>query len=126
MTRKTVRTAGGMIQVPGRHLGRARRMRRKRRLQPSEMLAEPQHWMPCNLCGGLFVFTGKGPRDHLLVYMGKRMCWWCKSRDGKKQIQYMVLVEKMAEQIACLKDNEENCKCLTCTARRVVARDSTT
>lgn len=122
-----------MIRVGNRHLGRARKYRRKKKSRKQEMSsAEPQHWEPCNICGGMFVFA-KLPENE---YMGKKYCAWCAGRDAKKQIQYMVLVEKLAK-VPCfqllrqqpMQDQprvlavEEGCKCLSCIARRIARRD---
>lgn len=133
------RTTGGIIRVGGRHLGRARRYRKRNKnttLNQSRQAQEAIFWEPCNICGGNFNYAAC-PEN---VFMSKHYCGWCAGRDPKRQIQYMVLVEKMAEQIKCLKpagripfgDKErekwekerENCKCLSCTARRVVRRDT--
>ena len=131
-----------MVKIGGRHLGRARRYKRKNKTLAAAT-AEPKFWMSCNICGGAFVYANSdGDPDYVEkhTYMGKRFCSWCASRDAKKQIQYMVLVEKLAEQIPCLKHKDRmpygealraaweelrrNCKCLSCTARRVVQRDT--
>jgi hypothetical protein len=108
--------------------GRARRKHRR-----AEELWDPEankwkKFLKCEICGKLWVcnnYPDRKPRLRISERIGKKkVCIWCRGRNGRQIVQWMMIVEATAKkpcEMPGLEEdkNQSNCKCLPCVARRI-------
>lgn len=113
--------------------GRTRKRRARRKHRKAEALWDPEEnkwkrFLRCDVCGRRWVcnnYPDRKPRLTPGEKVGpKKICLWCRGRNGKQIVQWMLIVEKLAKR-PCEGDETSDCKCLPCVARRVGTNVST-
>jgi hypothetical protein len=106
--------------------GRTRLRRARKKHRRAEELWDPEEnkwkkYIRCAVCGRAWVcnnYPDKKPRLSPGERIGKKkVCVWCRSRNGKQIVQWMLIVEAVAKQ-PC-ETGKPHCKCLPCVARRI-------
>lgn len=102
------------------------------RAQMEETFPE-EEWGQCSICRGAAL------KRYLPEYMGKTMCAWCKTRNGRRLARYTIFIEAVAKK-DCMNDEHDgeiyfsaggpwskpeyycnlDCKCMPCVARRIL------
>jgi hypothetical protein len=110
--------------------GRSRITRATQKQEKAGALWAEDDWRKyakCFKCRHLFVannYADRKVRVNNLKIGGKIICPWCRTRGGKRFVQFFLMLEKLAHEKVCdypVEQDETTCKCTYHVARRLIA-----